>query len=36
MHEKAIWKPGTGEVAKASQDSALEPHKTQSFMINGG
>ena len=27
MHEKAIWKPGIGEIAKASRDTAPGPHK---------
>ena len=36
MHGKAIWKPGIGEIAKASMDIAPEPHKTQSFMISRG
>ena len=27
MHGKAIWKPGIGEIAKASRDIAPWPHK---------
>ena len=27
MHGKAIWKPGIGEIAKASRDIAPGPHK---------
>ena len=36
MHGKAIWKLGIAEIAKASKGFALEPHKTQSFLKNGG
>ena len=27
MHEKAIWKPGIGEIVKASRGIAPESHK---------
>ena len=36
MHGKAIWKLGIAEIAKASKDFVRGPHKTQSFLKNGG
>ena len=36
MYGKAIWKLGVAEIAKSFRGFTPGPHKTQSFMKDGG